>query len=52
VGDSLSSDMRGGIRAGMDTCWYNPKGKQISDDLPITYTIRTLEELVPLVLGA
>lgn len=52
VGDSLSSDMRGGVMAGIDTCWFNPKGKPAPADLPITYTIGTLEALVPLVLGA
>lgn len=52
VGDSLSSDMRGGANAGIDTCWFNPKGKKAPADLSITYTISTLEELVPLVLGA
>lgn len=51
VGDSLSSDMRGGVYAGIDTCWYNPKGKSAPADLPITYTVRTLEDLIPLVLG-
>ncbi|NFI41865.1 hypothetical protein FDA79_10990 [Clostridium botulinum] len=24
VGDSLTSDIQGGINFGMDTCWYNP----------------------------
>ena len=24
IGDSLTSDMRGGENAGIDTCWYNP----------------------------
>ena len=27
IGDSLSSDIQGGINAGLDTCWFNPKGK-------------------------
>jgi 2-haloacid dehalogenase len=27
VGDSLSSDIRGGRNAGVATCWYNPHGK-------------------------
>ncbi len=27
IGDSLSSDIMGGINAGIDTCWYNPNGK-------------------------
>ncbi len=51
VGDSLSSDMRGGVNAGIDTCWFNPKGKGAPADLPITYEIHALEELIPLVLG-
>ena len=25
VGDSLTSDIQGGIRYGIDTCWYNPR---------------------------
>ena len=52
VGDSLSSDMRGGVNAGIDTCWFNPKNKPVPADIPITYVIRTLEELIPLVLGS
>ena len=52
VGDSLSSDMRGGALAGIDTCWFNPKDKPMPADIPITYVIRTLEDLLPLVLGA
>ena len=51
VGDSLTSDMAGGINAGLDTCWYNPKGKEKPADMPITYVIESLSELVPLVLG-
>ncbi|MCA9969093.1 MAG: YjjG family noncanonical pyrimidine nucleotidase, partial [Anaerolineales bacterium] len=26
VGDSLSSDMQGGVNYGIDTCWFNPAG--------------------------
>ena len=52
VGDSLSSDMAGGIGAGLDTCWYNPQNVPNSKNLPITYTVRTLEEILPLVLYA
>lgn len=48
VGDSLSSDMRGGIATGLDTCWFNPKGAPNKEALPITYTIAALEELLPL----
>lgn len=27
IGDSQSSDILGGIRFGIDTCWFNPKGE-------------------------
>jgi YjjG family noncanonical pyrimidine nucleotidase len=27
VGDSLTSDIQGGLNAGIDTIWYNPKGR-------------------------
>ena len=43
IGDSLSSDIKGGINYGIDTCWYNPRGK--SSDLAVTYLIRELREL-------
>lgn len=45
VGDSLTSDIKGGINAGLDTCWYNPKGKTLPDGLPVTYVIGDLVEL-------
>lgn len=43
IGDSLTSDMAGGINYGIDTCWFNPNGK--ISDLPITYKIRQLAKL-------
>jgi 2-haloacid dehalogenase len=43
IGDSLTSDMRGGIDYGIDTCWYNPDGK--TTDLPVTFQIAALNEL-------
>jgi len=46
IGDSLTSDMQGGIAYGLPTCWYNPKGK--TTELPVTYQIAHLEELIPL----
>lgn len=45
VGDSLTSDIRGGIRAGLITCWYNPSGRKPDRDISPDYEIRTLEEL-------
>lgn len=29
VGDSLTSDIRGGLAAGLHVCWYNPDGREI-----------------------
>jgi len=52
VGDSLTSDMAGGIAAGLDTCWLAPRGAQIPAQMPITYRIERLEDVIPLVLGA
>lgn len=52
VGDSLTSDIRGGICAGLDTCWLNPSDAKAPCDMEITYTIKRLEDVVPLVLGA
>lgn len=44
VGDSLSADIKGGMEYGLDTCWYNPKGKTTS--LEPTYVITNLLELL------
>lgn len=46
IGDSLTSDMRGGLDYNIDTCWYNPSGK--TTNLPVTYQIARLNELVEL----
>ena len=46
VGDSLTSDILGGIRAGIDTCWFNPRNKPIPADMQITYVIHDLRELI------
>ena len=48
IGDSLSSDIQGGLNYGLDTCWYNPARKPAS--LPVTYNIQSLVELIPLLL--
>lgn len=52
VGDSLSSDMQGGVNAGIATCWYNPTGEPNDRGLPIDYQAATLEEIPSLILGA
>lgn len=45
VGDSLSSDIRGGINAGVRTCWFNPNGAEIEGDIRPDYEICALKEL-------
>ena len=45
VGDSLTSDIRGGLNAGIKTCWFNPKGKPARPDILPHFEIRSLREL-------
>lgn len=45
VGDSLTSDIRGGVNAGIKTCWFNPKGVANTSNLKPDYEIRDLEEV-------
>ena len=45
IGDSLTSDMQGGINAGIDTCWYNPNPIENKSGLNLTYEIHSLNEL-------
>ena len=45
IGDNLSSDIKGGINYGIDTCWINPKGKENSSNIQPTYEIKELMEL-------
>ena len=49
IGDSLTSDMQGGVNYGIDTCWFNPGGGVQPESLFITYEIQTLPELVNLI---
>ncbi len=49
VGDSLTSDLRGGRAAGIATCWFNPHGKPAADRALIDHEIAALTELLALV---
>lgn len=46
VGDSLTSDIAGGLRYGIDTCFINWKG--VESCLSPTYTVANLRELYAL----
>lgn len=50
VGDSPTSDIRGGIAAGWDTCWVNRFGMTLDHDAVPTHEISSLLEL-PRILG-
>lgn len=45
IGDSLSSDIKGGINAGITTVWFNPKGIENNNDIKPDYTIKELSEV-------
>ena len=45
VGDSLTSDIAGGINYGIDTCWFNPNNSNGNNDVNYTYEIKELLEL-------
>ena len=49
IGDSLSSDIKGGNNFGIRTCWYNPKGKPLVDGYQVDYEIHDLLDLLPIV---
>lgn len=46
VGDSLSSDIAGGLAAGLDTCWFNPTGAAFPSAPIPTCEIRSLTALL------
>ena len=43
IGDSLSSDIKGAIEYGIDTCWFNPNKNEC--ELNITYSITSIDEI-------
>ena len=45
VGDSLTSDIQGGVNAGVDTCWYNPARLKRGKGPCPTFEIHQLNEL-------
>lgn len=49
VGDSLTSDIQGGINYGIDTCWFNPYEKENHVGNKPTYEIQQLSELLKIV---
>lgn len=50
IGDSLSSDIKGGLDAGISTCWYNPRYMPPDPTIIPTSEIHQLHELFKLLL--
>ncbi len=51
VGDSLSSDIKGGNNAALDTCWYNPRRLKQTDVATPTYTAFDFNEVYRIISG-
>lgn len=51
VGDSLSADILGGNRAGIDTVWYNPHSMPLEGEALPTYTAHTLADVAHIILN-
>ena len=45
IGDSLTSDIRGGINAGIKTVWFNHDGKSRDDSIVPDYEIHSLSQI-------
>lgn len=52
VGDSLTSDMRGGNIAGIKCCWYNPRRAENDVGVRLDYVIDDLRRVEEIVGGA
>ena len=49
VGDSITSDIAGGINFGIDTCWFSPKNA--SAKLSPTYIVDSLDKVLAIALA-
>ncbi len=45
IGDTLTSDIKGAMNVNIDSCFFNPSNKFISDEFKPTYVIKSLDEL-------
>ncbi|NRT72664.1 YjjG family noncanonical pyrimidine nucleotidase [Clostridium beijerinckii] len=52
VGDSLTSDIQGGINFGIDTCWYNPNKLENNSNIAPKYEISNFDELKHLLINS
>lgn len=51
VGDSLKTDIRGGLNAGIDTLWFNPRGLPPEAHIRPTFTAGSYDEALEILLA-
>lgn len=51
IGDSLTSDIRGGLNAGIHTIWFNPKGLPGREDIKPEWQVKSYAEIPDLLEG-
>lgn len=51
VGDTLMTDVRGGIDAGLRTCWLNAAGKALPEGIAPDHHVASLDELQAILVG-
>lgn len=51
IGDSLGSDILGGINSEIDTCWLNRKNNENTKDYAPTYTVNSLSDIFGIIGG-
>ena len=51
VGDNLLADVKGGLDAGVDAVWYNPRRLPPQGEIVPTYDLGSFQELEALILG-
>lgn len=51
VGDNAHSDILGGMRAGIDTCWLNHHGVPVPENITPTYEVTDLHQLKALLFA-
>lgn len=51
VGDSLTSDIKGGNNAGIDTCWYSPEKSDAAGVAAPTYHAGSFDDILDIIFG-
>ena len=45
IGDSPTADIKGGVKYGLDTIWFNHRGESLPDDIKPKFTVNHLKEI-------